>query len=725
MEQKQYNILKYFVILSYITFLTACGAGDDYHPPQSLQPQPVQKGVFLDSAVEGLKYVTNTLSGTTDSEGTFEYRTNETIRFYIADIFIGQTTAQSQITPVDLFSEITTDIAAPCITNLCRFLQALDNDNDPENGIFVTPDTHTILLNKKVLIDFNQEIESFESDLLKNVLNQTDISLPTVKAAQKHLRHTLYGDLKDIKIESKHTSSMPAGITSELLAFGMFEKTDQWIDITNQVTWSTSNNSIATMNSSQPGHVDSYDDGKIQISASLDNEIDNYEIQFLDPILTELTITPHHPLLHPNNTQQFKALGFFSDQSTQDVTNSVTWSSKNLAIAIVSNENNYQGEVRALTAGKTQIVGEYDGIMSTADITVYDGVLTAIQIQPNTITIAKGFYKQLRAFGIYSDDTRPDITEQVQWLSNRHSVVEVSNVKGHKGLIETIAVGEAQIEANLGDISSFIDLTVSEAVLEQILIKPANNKIPLYSQEQFTAEAIYSDMTVRNITDQVMWISTNPQVAIFMDSTHKGRINSESAGMTTIMAAYKSLTGTTFLTVSDAELDSIIVKPQSISIPLGSMYHFNATGLFADEVNDDMTDQVNWTSSDITVARVSNDIPNKGLVKAVSMGTAYIRATFQNKTGYSNLVVLSPELMSIQISPDIYTIEIGETRQLSANGYYSNNSMDDITYLVNWSSSKPDILRVTNGLIEGLSSGQAEITAVLNDKSQFINIVVY
>jgi hypothetical protein len=719
--KQQYNVIKFFVILAFIGIVAACGAGNDYH-----YSQPLKKGVFLDSEVAGLNYATNTLSGITDANGTFEYRSNETIRFYIGNIFIGQTAAKSQVTPMDLFEGVS-DIADSRITNLCRLLQALDSDNEPENGIIITPMMNNLLTNKDISIHFDKDIETFEKDL-SDVLDQTGITLPTVKSAQKHLRHTLYGDLLEIKIEPQQTLSLPAGMSSALSAFGRFEKTNQWIDITNQVTWSTSNNSIATMSGSQAGLVISSDEGNIQINASLDNCNDFYDFQFHAPILTKLILTPQNPFLHPYNTQQFKVLGIFSNQTSQYVTSMVTWSSKNVAIATVSNENDLNGEVRALSAGKTQIVAEYNGIMATANITVYNGVLTDIQILPDNdaVSIAKGFHKQFRAFGIYSDDTRPDITEQVFWQSNHHSIAKVSNVKNHKGLVEAVAVGETQIEASLNDIVAYVKLAVSEAVLEQILIKPTNKTIPLYSQEQFTAEAIFSDMTVDDVTDQVLWISTNPQVAIFIDDTHKGRIDAESPGITTIMATYQSLTGTTFLTVSDAALDSIIVQPQSISIPLGSMQQFTATGIFEDEIDDDITDKVNWTSSDITVARVSNDIPNKGLVNVLSVGTTYIRATFQNKTGYANLAVLSPELISIQISPsDIYAIDIGETRQLFANGYYTNSTVNDITHLVTWISSKPDIISVADGLIEGLSSGQAEISASLNDKSQFINIIVY
>jgi hypothetical protein len=721
MNSKQYNNIKNILILAIIAIFAGCGAGNNYTPPE-----PVNTGIFLDSAVEGLTYMTNTLSGTTDSKGTFEYRDKESISFYVGDVFIGKTTAQAKITPMDLFPDVT-DIAAPCVTNLCRFLQALDSDKNPENGILITPMIHNLLLNNNISINFDQDVNSFESAISKSLPEQTGITLPTIKSAQKHLRNTLYGAVVEIKIEGDQVSTIPAGMSSKLHAYGRFEKTNEWIDITNQVTWSTSNNTIATMCTSESGVVTSYEMGEIQISASLDTYNDFFDILVTSPILTHLTITPQNPSLHPNNTQQFKAKGFFSDQTTQIITNAATWSSKNLAIATINNEKDMKGDVRALSPGKTQIVAEYDGAMATADITVYNGVLTEIQIQPDnsTFTIAKGFTKQLRAFGIYSDDTRPDITEQVLWQSNHHSIASVSNLKTHKGLIEAVAVGETQIWASLSNISTYVHLIVSEAVLEQILVTPQNEIIPLFSQEQFTAEAVFSDMTVDIITDQVMWVSTNPQVAIFIDDMHKGRIDAESPGMTTIMAVYESLTGTTFLSVSDAELDSIIVNPQSISIPLGNMSQFSATGIFSDEIDSDMTDKVTWTSSDITVARVSNDIPNKGLVKAVSMGTARINATFQDKIGYSSLIILEPGLFSIQISPETIAIEIGETRQLYANGYYTNGTINDITNRVTWISSNPDIISVTNGLIEGLSSGQSEISVELNDKSQFTNIIVY
>jgi putative lipoic acid-binding regulatory protein len=717
MKHKQYKILNYFVILAFITIWASCGAGNNYDPPEDENLHAVLNGKFLDR-VEGLNYTTESQSGLTDENGTFKYQSTETINFYIEEIFIGQAIAQPEMTPINLCPE-NTDFTDDCVINMCRFLQALDQDEDSYNGILISQNAHDMFADINLSINFEQTPESFTSDIENKY---TTLALPDVKSAQRYLLYTLYGEMKDIKIESDETSPIPAGISYELKAFGWFEKTESWVDITDYVTWSTSNNNIATMNSKQAGLVDSFEVGDVQINASLGSFNEYYDIRYLAPILIELMITPTNPFLHPYNLQQFKAMGTFSDQTRDDVTNVVTWATNNVETATVSNEFDSKGKARALSAGKTQIVAEYNGTMASADITVYSGDLIEIQIQPasDLISIAKGYHKQFHAFGLYSDNTRPDITEQVTWHSNHNSIAKVS-----KGLVEAIAVGETQIEASLEDVLSSIDVTVTEAVLEKILVSPQNKTIPMYSQEQFTAEAIFSDMTVNDITNQVLWIASNPQVAIFDDDFHKGRINTESPGMTTIIATYQSLTGSTFLTVSGAALDSIIVIPDEISIPLGSMYHFTATGIFEDEIDDDLTDKVTWSSSDITVARVSNDIPNKGLVNAVSVGTSFIRATFQNKTGSSKLTVRSPDLISILISPDVYAIEKGETKQLYATGYYTNSTDKDITNDVIWMSSKPDIIRVINGLIEGLASGQAEISASLDDKSQFMNIIVY
>jgi hypothetical protein len=52
-------------------------------------------------------------------------------------------------------------------------------------------------------------------------------------------------------------------------------------------------------------------------------------------ILTAIVITPFNPIIKVGATQQFKATGTFSDLTTRDLTNFVTWSSSNPTVAVI------------------------------------------------------------------------------------------------------------------------------------------------------------------------------------------------------------------------------------------------------------------------------------------------------------------------------------------------------------------------------------------------------
>ena len=85
--------------------LSACGGSSPAGggiPPGGGGTTGTQQGEFLDSAVQGLRFITQSQSGTTDNNGRFNYRTGETISFYVGDILLGSAPAKDTMTPVDL-----------------------------------------------------------------------------------------------------------------------------------------------------------------------------------------------------------------------------------------------------------------------------------------------------------------------------------------------------------------------------------------------------------------------------------------------------------------------------------------------------------------------------------------------------------------------------------------------------------------------------------------------
>ena len=98
-----------------------------------------QTGVFVDSPVAGLRYTTDSRSGVTDAQGTFEYHRDETVSFHIGDLKLGESPGAEVVTPLDLVpsAEDHTDNA---VTNIAVLLQTLDQDGNVSNGITITSD---------------------------------------------------------------------------------------------------------------------------------------------------------------------------------------------------------------------------------------------------------------------------------------------------------------------------------------------------------------------------------------------------------------------------------------------------------------------------------------------------------------------------------------------------------------------------------------------------------
>jgi hypothetical protein len=66
----------------------------------------------------------------------------------------------------------------------------------------------------------------------------------------------------------------------------------------------------------------------------------------------------------------------------------------------------------------------------------------------------------------------------------------------------------------------------------------------------------------------------------------------------------------------------------------------------------------------------------------------------------------------LEISPSIAAIEVGETIRLSAVLYDARGEVLDVDYPVDWSSSKPGLLLVSEtGYATGIAPGSATVTA--------------
>jgi hypothetical protein len=178
------------VVGGLVLLLAGCGAGGS-------GGGILAEGVFLDSPVEGLRYEFGSVVDFTDEDGTFLYLPGRPVSFYVGDILLGSAQGALVLTPVDLVPDAT-GVEDDRVTNILRFLQTLDDDYDPANGIRIAPSTHEALLGQTLSLNVNDTDEFALREDVQFLVSNATASLEQPRSrlvpaitAQAHMRATL------------------------------------------------------------------------------------------------------------------------------------------------------------------------------------------------------------------------------------------------------------------------------------------------------------------------------------------------------------------------------------------------------------------------------------------------------------------------------------------------------------------------------------------------------
>lgn len=97
--------------------------------------------------------------------------------------------------------------------------------------------------------------------------------------------------------------------------------------------------------------------------------------------LVSITVTPDSPSIAVGTTQQLSAMGTYTDNSTQDLSASVTWDSSNKSIATITSGGTSGGIASAVALGSTTITATSGAITSSP-------VTLTVEAQKTATTIA-------------------------------------------------------------------------------------------------------------------------------------------------------------------------------------------------------------------------------------------------------------------------------------------------------------------------------------------------
>ena len=487
-------------------------------------------------------------------------------------------------------------------------------------------------------------------------------------------------------------------------------------DLTTQATWASDAPSIAAVSNVAPsqGRVSAQGTtGTASVSATFSGITGSTVVTVTGATLLTIDLTPSAPSAPAGLTVALTATGSFSDGSTQNLTDQVAWSSTDSSRASVSNGPVF-GVVTAVAVGAPTISATALGVTGNVTFTTTSAALLAIDLTPPSATLPLGLTQGFTATGTFSDGSTAPITTDVVWSSSDPAIASVSNASGTEGLVTGRSVGHGTISASLLGRTRSAAVTVSPAILVALAVTPVNPSVPRGLTVQFAATGTYSDGSTQDVTQTATWTVDDQAVASISNGVSRGLATGLAIGQTTVRATLGVVPGSSDLTVTPALLSAIGVVPVNPSVPLGLTQHLTATGVYTDGTTQALTSLATWSTSDGTVATVSNAVGSEGLATTLSRGTTTLTATFGGRSGSTQLTVSAAVLQSIEVTPPAPSLPAGRTLQLTATGLYSDTTTQILTASVAWSTSAPSIAVVSNASgSEGLATAQAEGSATL------------
>jgi hypothetical protein len=524
--------------------------------------------------------------------------------------------------------------------------------------------------------------------------------------------------LSSIQVSGQN-NTLVAGQTQQMTAIGKYSD-GSTKDLTSSAQWSTSDGAIATIGSG--GVLTAKTSGQCSVVAG-SGAVKGSTTVDITPALVSIAVTPANPTTAVGTAQQFIATGTYSDNSTQNLTTSVSWSSSDTAVATISSTAPTMGFARAVSGGTATISASQGLVSGSTSLTVSTASAVSIAVTPLNPTKPLGVSQQFTATGTFSDGSTQDITNVVKWSSSSTNVANITA----SGFATSGNVGTTTISASFTGVSGASLLTVNAANLTGITIQPGNGSIAQGTKQQFTATGTFNDGSTRDITHTVVWTSSDPTILSIGSSSGIGK--GLVPGLVNVTATLGSSSSTVPFNVSNALVTSVSLTPTSITLPIGAQKQFSATATFNDGSSQDVSSVVAWSSNNTSVATVGTTSANLGLVSSAGSGTAHVNASFSyagaTATGSAPVTVTTATLTSIAITPSSALLAPASGTQLTATGTFSDGTVLRINPSVQWSTSDNTIATVnTTGFVTGQSGGIVGITAQQGAVSATANILV-
>jgi uncharacterized repeat protein (TIGR03803 family) len=343
------------------------------------------------------------------------------------------------------------------------------------------------------------------------------------------------------------SASIPLGTTQPFTATGTYTDNSTQ-NLTSVVTWQSDNPAVASVSNAAPsnGLASTTAVGVADISATF-GAVNSAPIPLTvtSAALVSIQVTPIAPIIANGLTEAFTATGSYTDNSTQNLTATVTWTTGNAAVATISNVSGFAGIASSQGVGSTTITATSGQISGSTNLSVTSAALVSIGVTPQNPSVALGTAQAFTATGTYTDGSTQPLTTTVTWSSASPAVASISNASGSQGQATSIGTGVTSISATLNSVTGSASLTVTAATLVSIAVTPSSASILVGATQQFTATGTYTDNSTQDLTGTATWNSDTGSVASISNASgSNGLATAIAIGTANISAVAGGITST-------------------------------------------------------------------------------------------------------------------------------------------------------------------------------------
>jgi hypothetical protein len=266
--------------------------------------------------------------------------------------------------------------------------------------------------------------------------------------------------------------------------------------------------------------------------------------------------------------------------------------------------------------------------LAVASCTQRAPVQPTLEVTPAVASLVTGQTMELEVTRRFPSGPVELVSDRVTYTSSSRNVASISE----RGVITAGAEAGSilvRIYDPASDAVATVNVTVALPRIESIDVAPwpAVDMRP-GTTRRFSATARLNNGVIRDVTSEVIWASSDEDVATVGRSPPDfGVVTGLAEGDSTISAtdSDSSVQGRTIVFVRGAtvHLRAIRVAPNPADVEPGQTLQLQATGVLSDGSERDVTTEVIWTSSHESVAAVTP----AGLAAGINSGYTTISAT--------------------------------------------------------------------------------------------------